>query len=168
MCDLILGRAEAPFSHGWVLFLSILGVVIHPKSLISKIDKEREKSAGEQLPYTICVAQWLKCVSDWLAQCGRSYYGQSLLIRISVSPDVTTSISQLNLEEIVEGYSHGIYETGPLYLYRKWLFFFCKSSGRTWHTIFSTVWLLALGPWQALEGGIQGIFVFYCHGLVVT
>lgn len=43
----------------------------------------------------------------------------NLLIRISVSPARTTSISQLNLEETVEGYSHGIYETDPLYLDRK-------------------------------------------------
>lgn len=80
------------------------------------------------------------------------------MIRISVSPEVSTSTSQLNLEEIVEAYSHGIYETDPLYLDRKWLVS-CKSSGRTWHTIFSAVRLLALGPWQALEVGIQGIFV---------
>ena len=32
---------------------------------------------------------------------------------------MTTSISQLNLEEIVEGHSYGIYEIDPLYLDRK-------------------------------------------------
>lgn len=61
MSDLILGRAEAP-SFPWLSLISFCyggpdALFKLIESLISRIDRKREKSTVEQLAYTICVTQ---------------------------------------------------------------------------------------------------------------